>query len=84
MNEKTSSGQTALHLAAESNLAEVCSILLGNGVDYAEVDSRGNNAVHLAVKEGHIAVVRVLVSWNIRAFLPVRGGLKLETEDIAP
>jgi ankyrin repeat protein len=50
-----------LHLAAESNLSEVCSILLSNGVDYSAVDSRGNNALHLAVKEGHLAVARVLV-----------------------
>jgi ankyrin repeat protein len=62
VNEMTTAGQTALHLAAESNLSDVCSILLSNGVDYSAVDSRGNNALHLAVKEGHIAVARVLVS----------------------
>jgi ankyrin repeat protein len=62
VNELTTSVQTSLHLAAESNLSEVCSILLSNGVDYSAVDSRGNNALHLAVKEGHLAVARVLVN----------------------
>ena len=68
VNEMTTSGQTSLHLAAESNLSDVCSILLSNGVDYAAVDSRGNNALHLAVKEGHIAVARVLVSFKVKRF----------------
>ena len=68
VNEMTTSGQTSLHLAAESNLSDVCSILLSNGVDYVAVDSRGNNALHLAVKEGHIAVARVLVGFKVKRF----------------
>jgi ankyrin repeat protein len=58
----TTSGQTSLHLASENNLSEVCSILLANGVDFSAVDGRGNNALHLSVKEGHLSVVRVLVA----------------------
>jgi ankyrin repeat protein len=69
VNEMTTGGQTSLHLAAESNLSEVCSILLANGVDYSAVDSRGNNALHLAVKEGHIAVTRVLVIQSVCGYL---------------
>ena len=40
VHDKTPSQQTALQLAAESNLAEVCGILLSEGIDYAAVDSR--------------------------------------------
>lgn len=62
VHDTTPSKQTALQLAAEADLAEVCSILLAEGVDYAAVDSRGNGALHLAVKEGHLDVVRVLLT----------------------
>ena len=55
-------GQTALQVAAESGLDHICSILLSNQIDYSLVDSRGNNALHLAVKEGHLSVVRVLLT----------------------
>ena len=34
-------GQTALQVAAENGLAEVCSILLSNGVDFSVADNRG-------------------------------------------
>ena len=54
--------QTALHMAAENNLPSICSVLLQNGVDFAAVDNRGNNALHAAVKEGHINVVRALLT----------------------
>ena len=40
VHDKTPSQQTALQLAAESNLAEVASILLAEGIDYSAVDSR--------------------------------------------
>merc|ERR1719340_461564 len=46
----TPGGQTALQVAAENGLAEVCSILLSNGVDFSVADNRGNNALHSAVK----------------------------------
>jgi len=62
VHEKTTSEQTALQLAAEANLPEVCSILLAEGIDYRAVDSRGNNALHITVKEGHLEVVRVLLT----------------------
>jgi ankyrin repeat protein len=39
--------QTALHIAAENNLPSFCNILLGHKVDFAAVDNRGNNALHV-------------------------------------
>ena len=40
VHDTTPSKQTALQLAAEAGLAEVCGILLSEGVDFAAVDSR--------------------------------------------
>ena len=42
--------QTALHSAAENDFPVICEVLLQNGADYAAVDNRGNNALHIAVK----------------------------------
>ena len=62
VSARNTSDATALHLAAENNLASICSILLSNEIDFAAVDNRGNNAFHLAVKEGHLQVVRTLLT----------------------
>jgi ankyrin repeat protein len=62
VHDKTPSQQSALQLASEADLPEVCSILLGEGIDYSSVDSRGNNALHMAVKEGHLDVIRTLLT----------------------
>ena len=62
MNDFAGTDHSALHLAAENNLSEICSILLSNGADFTAVDSRGNNSLHLAVKEGHLASIRVLLT----------------------
>ena len=40
VHDRTPSQQTALQLAAEANLAEVCSILLSEGIDFSAMDSR--------------------------------------------
>lgn len=43
INELTKHRQTALHLAAQQDLATICSVLLENGVDFAAEDENGNN-----------------------------------------
>ena len=62
MTARNTSDSTALHLAAENNLPSICSILLAEEIDFGAVDNRGNNALHLAVKEGHLQVIRVLLT----------------------
>jgi len=62
VQERTLSGQTALHLAAESDNFAIASVLLSNGIDFSAVDERGNNALHVAVKEGHVATARILLT----------------------
>ena len=59
---RNTSDATALHIASENNLPSICSILLSNEIDFAAVDNRGDNALHVAVKEGHLHVVRVLLT----------------------
>ena len=62
MNARNTTDQTALHLASELNMHGICSILLSNDVDFTAVDNQGNNALHLAVKEGHLEAVQVLLN----------------------
>jgi ankyrin repeat protein len=59
---RNTSEQTSLHVAAEHNLPSMCSILLSNHIDFAAVDNQGNTALHVAVKEGHLNVVKTLLT----------------------
>ena len=76
--ERTLSGQTGLHLAAESENDAIASILLNNNIDWSAVDEDGNNALHVAVREGHIKTARVLLTesridaeaWNSKGRSP--------------
>lgn len=47
VNEVTKHRQTALHLAAQQDLATICSVLLENGVDFAAEDENGNNGAFI-------------------------------------
>jgi len=60
--ERTLTGQTGLHLAAEADSAEIAGVLLANSIDFAAVDERGNNALHVAVKEGNLKTARILLT----------------------
>ena len=60
--ERTLSGQTGLHLAAESDSDQIASILLANGVDFSALDEDGNNALHVAVRLGNLKTARVLLT----------------------
>lgn len=48
VNELTKHRQTALHLAAQQDLATICSVLLENGIDFASEDENGNNGMLLS------------------------------------
>ena len=58
VSERNLSGQTGLHLAADADNADIASVLLSNNVDFTAVDERGNNALHVAVKEGHLKTAK--------------------------
>ena len=62
VGDRTLAGQTGLHLAAEADHDQIASVLLSNNIDYSAVDEEGNNALHVAVKEGHLNTARVLLT----------------------
>ncbi|XP_059091061.1 rabankyrin-5-like isoform X1 [Tigriopus californicus] len=59
---RNTSNQSGLHVAAENNLPVICGVLINEGVDVNALDNRENNALHLAVKEGHLEVIKVLLT----------------------
>ncbi|CAL4119884.1 unnamed protein product, partial [Meganyctiphanes norvegica] len=62
IREVTPQKQTVLHLAALHDQPPLASIFLENGVAYDAPDNDLNNALHVAVKEGHLSIVRVLLT----------------------
>ncbi|KAK7076768.1 Ankyrin repeat and FYVE domain-containing protein 1, partial [Halocaridina rubra] len=62
INELTPQKQTVLHLAAAHDHPHLASIFLDNGVRFDSLDDNHNNALHVAVKEGHLSVVKVLLT----------------------
>lgn len=49
--------QTALHVASEAGNAPVVAALLQNNADFDALDVNGDNALHVAIREGHLNVV---------------------------
>lgn len=62
IKELTPQKQTVLHLAVAHDQPQLASIFIENGVQVDAVDDNLNNALHVAVKEGHLAVVKVLLT----------------------
>jgi ankyrin repeat protein len=57
--------RTALHILAEcahASCSSICTILIENGIEANAVDSAGNNALHVAVQNGNLAVVKILLA----------------------
>lgn len=54
--------QTALHVASQAGNASVIPALIQNGVDFDALDINNDNALHVAVREGHLNVVRALLT----------------------
>ncbi|WAR10071.1 SECG-like protein [Mya arenaria] len=59
---RDTNGLTSLMIAATLNRLEVINVLLTSKCDVNEVDVKGNTALHLAVDEGHLEVVKKLVN----------------------
>lgn len=53
--------QTALHVAAQAGDAGVVLALIQNGVDFDALDVNNDNALHIAVREGHLNVVSHII-----------------------
>lgn len=57
------SDYNALHLAAEAGHPQVCQVLLHAGINpHLTVGASGQNALHIAVKEGNADVVKLLAT----------------------
>ncbi|XP_059490603.1 rabankyrin-5 [Neocloeon triangulifer] len=61
-NERNSSRQTPLHIAAVSGHSAAASALLQNNADPDATDVDNNNPLHLAVKASNLPVVRALLT----------------------
>ncbi|KAJ2998603.1 hypothetical protein NUW58_g271 [Xylaria curta] len=59
--DSNSSGQSALHIAAERGNQEIMRILLQRNVDVMAQDSNGRTALHLAVTKGHGGLIAELL-----------------------
>ncbi|CAF0854297.1 unnamed protein product [Brachionus calyciflorus] len=65
INDLTFNKKTALHLIAECNhlyLLQISNILIENGIDFNALDNGLNNALHLAVQNANLQVVKVLLT----------------------
>ncbi|XP_076453246.1 rabankyrin-5-like [Babylonia areolata] len=62
VNEKTQTGETALHLAAVRDHSSIVSILIENNVDVDAVDENLNNALHVCIQQGNLATVKTLLT----------------------
>lgn len=61
-------GQTALHIAATKDLADIAAVLLARGATVDLTDPQGNTALHLAVKSGSTAVLPILAQYGASLF----------------
>ncbi|GAB0091613.1 rabankyrin-5 [Sergentomyia squamirostris] len=62
VNERDATSKAAIHVATERGRVANVAALLQNNVDVEAVDGDGNNALHIACREGHLAVVRELLT----------------------
>ena len=62
VNSLTPQKQTMLHLAAQHDHSHLVSVLLDNKVNYNGLDADLNNALHIAIKNGHVATSRALLT----------------------
>lgn len=62
INERNAAGDTPLQAAIKKNRPEIVKLLLGNGANPAQIDSRtGFSNLHLASQFGHVAIVNLLI-----------------------
>lgn len=55
------SGQTPLHFAAEENEEVALEEHISRGCEVNAVDERGNTALHVAARKGHVSIIKVLL-----------------------
>lgn len=68
VNSVNAQGQSALHLAASKDLADIAAVLLARGATVDLPDRQGNTALHLAVKNGSVTVLPLLAQYGASLF----------------
>ncbi len=61
LNIQIESGETALHLAAKQGCLQVVETLVRYGIDVDFLDSQGNSALLIAIREGFKSIVEILL-----------------------
>ncbi|CAG9461879.1 unnamed protein product [Pedinophyceae sp. YPF-701] len=61
LSARTSTGLSALHLAADAGRPSICKLLIDSGVDLMEPNNVGFTAAHIACIRSHLPVLRFLV-----------------------
>lgn len=62
LNDRDATLKTALHIAAERGRLGAVQALIQNGCDYDSTDGDGNNALHIAMRECVLPVVKELLT----------------------
>ena len=62
VDEKDSSGKTALHLACSEGHRNLCQILLNFGANIKEVSADKMTPLHCAIQNGHSEVARIILN----------------------
>lgn len=62
VNDLTIQKQTALHIAAEHDYHQICTILLENKIKFEAVDININNALHIACYKSNYNTCKVLLT----------------------
>jgi Ankyrin repeats (3 copies) len=57
-------GRSLLHMAAAKGFVDIASLFLDEGVAVDDLDNDGNTPLHLAAREGHESMVRLLFKWR--------------------
>lgn len=68
VNSVNAQGQTALHIAATKDLADIAAVLLARGASVDIPDRDGNTPLHLAVNSGSVTVLPVLAQYGASLF----------------
>ncbi|XP_071111901.1 serine/threonine-protein phosphatase 6 regulatory ankyrin repeat subunit B-like [Haliotis cracherodii] len=65
INSRGQYGSTPLMMAAEKGLRQVFDLLVTQGADVSLVDDDGNNVLHVACLEGHVDIVKYVLSQKV-------------------
>ena len=61
LNDRNEWGDTALHLAAEAGIGEICHMLIAAGASVTVRNNRGETCLHRAAVGGHVESVSAIV-----------------------